>query len=107
MEVRLASKAWKTKTDALDELIKMYKECSNKTDPLFAEHAGKFTKLLQENHPTAMEKAIDAVSILTKYSHESKNYAPEWMKGLIEKGVSCAKPVLKQKASDAILTIAE
>ena len=30
-----------------------------------------FTKLLADSHPTALEKAIDAVTLLAKYSKES------------------------------------
>ena len=71
LEDRLASKSWKTKSDALDELMGLYKKATSKSDEIFYIHADRFTKLLANNHPTALEKAIDAVTLLAKYSKES------------------------------------
>lgn len=64
LKERLLKKAWKIKSDALDELLALITN-STQGEEVY-EYSPMFAALLTESHPTALEKAIDCIEAYLK-----------------------------------------
>ena len=71
------------------------------------EYAPLYETLLLESHPTSLERAIDGVTELIRRTNIANSFYSNWLKLLVEKGLSHSKPSVKQKALEAALTIAD
>jgi len=110
LEKRLVSKNWSVRANAYDELTKMCMDAQvDSKAAFFGEYAGEFKTYLKDSNPGALEKAL---TTLEAFLQKAKGQVVvEHQNGiidmLVEKCLSHAKPVIKNKGTECLLLLFE
>ena len=105
MKERLKSKLWKTRQQALAELIKVF-EAAGTEIAIFQEYLEDFPRLASDSNLSAQEKSLEAFYLLLtktgkkclQQGFDCKNFA----KTIVEKGYITGKAGLKQATASII-----
>ena len=110
LEGRLVSKTWSVRKEAFETLKEQFKKASYRcSNDQFRDSAHQFSKLLDESNPGALASALECFQAFADHCEPSllaQNQA-SYLKPLIEKGLGAAKPDLKAKSLECVLTIFE
>ncbi|OMJ83062.1 hypothetical protein SteCoe_16098 [Stentor coeruleus] len=100
LEKRIESKVWKTRANALEELLKlMEKDLS-----LLSSYTGNLVKFISDSHPAVQEKGLDIFKLYIVKTPDSLLSMTEILaKILIDKGLGNAKTTIKQMTGNIIL----
>jgi len=103
LSTRVKSKVFKIRQNAFTELATKFKE-SSPEDPIFQEYASQFPIFINDSHPGAQEKALEAIKTYLEKSIDLNLDIKTILTTLCDKAIGPGKTHIK-KLSFEILTI--
>ncbi|KAN0064473.1 hypothetical protein ACQY0O_002099 [Thecaphora frezii] len=111
IEDRLASKAWKARVSAYEELVKSFARTSSDGDPIFRTYARNpelVRAMVVDSNAVAQEKGVDAARAFVEFGGNAAGRTREAvMPSVVEKCLGSARAGTKKTALELILLYAE
>lgn len=61
LQIRIKSTVFKNRKEALEELLELYKNTEDMSDPIFSEYPGSFIKFVSDSNPACLERGLQVV----------------------------------------------
>lgn len=104
IEKRLESKMWKTRDKAVDELFGLIQVDSS----VLRTYSSFVLKIVGDPHPAVQEKGFELFkAYFSQWPEFILSETENFTKGLIEKGITSAKPTIRQASTDILLDLFE
>jgi hypothetical protein len=95
LEEKIKSKNWKTRKNAYSEILERLMQEKN-----FGDYLAFYSSILEDQHSTALETALEIVSLFLTECDFAQNHAGVIFKNLLEKCMTNSKANIKQTSKD-------
>ncbi|SPO37750.1 related to STU2 - Microtubule-associated protein (MAP) of the XMAP215/Dis1 family [Pseudozyma flocculosa] len=111
VEDRLASKAWKARVSAYEELVKSFARTSSDADPIFRTYARNpelIRAMVVDSNAVAQEKGVDAARAFVEFGGNAAGRTREVVvPSLVEKCLGSTRAGTKKNALELVMLYAE